>query len=249
MGLLQRIMRLVSIRTTKALNRVEDPRDTFDDAYERQLRLLADVRRGVADVATAGKRLELRSDEIRAELPKLDSVARQALDRGQEDMARLALTRQAELQAELDQAQDQARDLRARQRHLEQSEHGLAAKVSQFRTAKEQMKAQYTAAEAEVRIGEAITGASAEMADLGIALRRAQDRTQDLQARAAALHELGERGYGPSDSAEQLTEQLNRLRREDDVDQRLQQLRESSLHIGHKPATPGETARPDTAPS
>ena len=59
-----------------------------------------------------------------------------------------------------------------------------------FRTQKETIKATYTAAEAQTRIGEAVTGISEEMGDVGMAVQRAQDKTAQMQARAGAIDEL-----------------------------------------------------------
>ena len=56
------------------------------------------------------------------------------------------------------------------------------------------IKAQYGAAEAQVRIGEAATGLSEELADVGLAVERAQNRTEEMRARAGAIDELIENG-------------------------------------------------------
>jgi phage shock protein A len=84
----------------------------------------------------------------------------------------------------------QREQLQSEQDKLVLAEQRLTAKLEAFRTQKETIKAQYTAAEAQVRIGEAVSGVSEEMADMGLSIERAQDRTATLQARAGALDEL-----------------------------------------------------------
>jgi len=70
------------------------------------------------------------------------------------------------------------------------AEARLSAKVEAFRTRKEVIKATYSAAEAQVRIGEAISGISEELTDIGVAIDRAENKTAQLQARASAIDEL-----------------------------------------------------------
>ena len=74
------------------------------------------------------------------------------------------------------------------------AESRLATKVESFRTKKETIKAQYSAADAQVKITESVTGISEEMADVGMAVQRAEEKTENMKARSAALDELLESG-------------------------------------------------------
>jgi phage shock protein A len=189
-GLMSRTSNAVKAWWSKLLDRAEDPSVTLDYSYEKQLEMLQNVKKGVADVVTAKKRLELQTEKLEQELPKLDQQARQALAAGREDLARAALERKAVAQQQLQGLDNQVEGLEAQQEKLVESEKRLSAKVEAFRSQKEVIKAQYSAAEAQVRIGEAATGIGEEMADTGLAIQRAQDKTEDLQARAAAVDEL-----------------------------------------------------------
>ncbi|WP_269857106.1 PspA/IM30 family protein [Streptomyces sp. RPT161] len=186
----RRITALFRTKANKLLDRAEDPREMLDYSYEKQLELLQNVRRGVADVATSRKRVELQMTQLRQSDEKLWGQAQQALAVGREDLAREALTRRAALATQLEDLQGQEASLQAEEEKLTLASQRLQTKVDAFRTRKETIKASYTAAEAETRIGEAVTGISEEMGDLGIAMRRAQDKTEQLQARAGALDEL-----------------------------------------------------------
>src|ERR671922_983002 len=190
MGLMSRTSNVIKAWWSKLLNRAEDPSVTLDYSYERQREMLQKVKKGIADVVTAKKRLELQTQKLEVELPKLDEQARAALGAGREDLARAALERKAFAQQQLQGLDQQIAGLEQQQEKLSESEKRLAAKVESFRTQKETIKAQYSAAEAQVRIGEAATGIGEGMADTGLAIERARDKTEQMQARAGAIDEL-----------------------------------------------------------
>src|SRR5580658_10508839 len=114
----------------------------------------------------------------------------QALAAGREDLAREALIRRAAATSQISDLQGQQASLQAEEDKLTLASQRLEAKVAAFRTRKETIKATYTAAEAQTRIGEAVSGISEEMGDVGMAMQRAQDKTEQMQARAGALDEL-----------------------------------------------------------
>src|SRR4051812_4611593 len=189
-GLMSRTASVVQAWYAKLLNRAEDPSVTLDYSYEKQREMLQNVKRGVADVVTAKKRLELQTQKLEQEVEKLETQARQALAAGREDLARQALERKALAQQQLQQLDRQTADLESQQEKLIASEKTLSAKVESFRSEKEVIKAQYSAAEAQVRIGEAASGIGEQMADTGLAIERAREKTEQMQARAGAIEEL-----------------------------------------------------------
>ena len=193
-GLIGRLTAVVKAWVSKLIGQAEDPSVTLDYSYERQLELLQNVKRGVADVVTAKKRLQLQSDKLEQGVVKLETQARQALGSGREDLARMALERKAYAQQQLQGLDQQVTSLEQQQQKLVTNEQRLSAKIEAFRSQKEVIKAEYSAADAQVRIGEAATGIGEEMADVGRAIERARDRTEQLQARAAAIDELVETG-------------------------------------------------------
>src|SRR5206468_11844218 len=189
-GLIQRTMTISKARYSKRLNRAERPSETLDYSYERQLELLQNVQRGVADVVTAKKRLQLQTQQLEQNVVKRDTQARQALGAGREDLARQALERKSGLQQQLQDLDTQVTQLQDQQEKLVANEKQLEARIEQFRSQKEVIKAQYSAAEAQVRIGEAATGIGREMDHPGLAIQRAKDKTEQMQARASAIDEL-----------------------------------------------------------
>jgi len=189
-GLMGRASVVVKSKFSKLLDRAEDPGETLDYSYQKQLELLQNVKRGVADVVTARKRIEMQQAQLEQSLVKLESQARDALGANREDLARQALERKAAIQQQLQGLDAQVQQLQGQQEKLVASEKQLSAKVEAFRSQKEVIKAQYSAAEAQVRIGEAATGIGEQMADTGLAIQRAKDKTESMQARANAIEEL-----------------------------------------------------------
>ena len=190
MGMWQRVSLIFKSKANKVLDRAEDPRETLDYSYQRQLELLSKVRRGVADVATSRKRVELQVAQLEQQSAKFTDQAEKALRMDREDLAREALTRKSGLQGQINDLKAQHAQLQGEEEKLTLAQQRLQAKVEAFRTRKETIKATYTAAEAQTRINEAMAGLGDEMGDVGAAIARAEDKTAQMQARAGAIDEL-----------------------------------------------------------
>lgn len=186
----QRVADLFRVKANKALDRAEDPREVLDYSYEQQLEMLQKVRRGLADVATSRKRVGLQADQLRQSADKLGDQAQQALAAGREDLAREALTRRTAAASQVDGLEEQQTSLRAEEEKLTVAAERLQQQVDSFRTRKETIKARYTSAEAQTRVTESVSGIGDELGDVGYAVQRAQDKTEQMQARAGALDEL-----------------------------------------------------------
>jgi phage shock protein A len=227
MGLLSRTGEIIRAKFNALLNRAENPSETLDYSYEKQLTSLQNVKRGVADVVTAKKRLELQTQQLEQNIVKLDTQARQAVAAGREDLARQALERKSAIQQQLQDLDTQVKQLADQQQKLVDSQKQLEAKVEQFRSQKEVIKAQYSAAEAQVRIGEAATGIGRDMDNTGLAIQRAKDKTEQMQARASAIDELvssGDLEELGSDKT-QLDRELGQLASQQQVDEELEQMK------------------------
>ena len=227
MSVMKRVSLIFKSKANKALDRMEDPRETLDYSYQRQLEMLQKVRRGVADVATSRKRIELQMNQINQTSTKLEKQAKDALAAGREDLAREALTRRSSAQGQLTDLQAQYAQLQGEEEKLTLASQRLQTKVDTFRTRKETIKATYTAAEAQTRINEAFSGISEEMGDVGMAIQRAEDKTATMQARAGAIDDLLASGAledlsGPRDD---IQAELDRMGGGTDVELELQRLR------------------------
>lgn len=248
MSVMKRLKMIFSAKASKALDRAEDPRETLDYSYQRQLEMLQKVRRGVADVATSRKRLELQMQQLQQQSDKLESQSRKALAAGREDLAREALTRRSGVQQQQQDLVGQHAALQGEEEKLTLAAQRLQAKVDAFRTRKETIKATYTAAEAQTKIGEAFSGISEEMGDVGLAVQRAEDKTQALQARAGAIDELLASGALDDVSGtakDDITAELDRMSSEGDVELELARLK-GELGSGSEPEAIEGAAAPES---
>jgi phage shock protein A len=211
---------VIKSKVSRLLDRAEDPGETLDYGYQKQVELLQNVKKGIADVVTSKKRLQMQTEKLQQNVVKLDTQARQALAQGREDLARMALERKNVAQTELQSLDQQIAQLEQQQQQLTENEQKLRVKIEAFRTKKEVIKAQYSAAEAQVRISEAANGVGEQMADLGLAIQRAQDKTENMRARAGAVEEL--EAAGTFDDLTQLGEG------QDDIERQLAELSSGS---------------------
>ena len=240
-GMSGRLSTVVKAKISKLLDRAEDPAETLEYSYQKQQELLQNVKKGIADVVTSKKRLQLQSDKLQQQVVKLDNQARQALAAGNEELARAALERKQLAQSELQSLDPQVAELERQQEQLTENEKKLRAKIEAFRTKKEVVKAQYSAAEAQVKISEAATGVGEEMADVGLAMQRALDKTENMRARAAAVEELEAAGTFEDltqlgSGGDDIDRQLAQLTSETGVDDELQKMKAELGSGGEAPA-------------
>lgn len=231
MSLMKRISLIFRSKANTALDKAEDPRETLDYSYQRQLELLSKVRRGVADVATSRKRVELQVNQLEQQAAKLQGQAEKAIEAGREDLAREALTRKSGLTSQIEALKQQRSQLQGEEEKLVLAQQRLQVKVEAFRTRKETIKATYTAAEAQTRINEAVSGIGEEMGDVGLAIQRAEDKTAQMQARAGAIDELIASGalddVTAVNSGDDIARELDALSSGSDVEAELARLKAS----------------------
>jgi phage shock protein A len=228
MSVLKRMSDVIQQKLNAMLSRAEDPNEALDFAYQKQLEALQQVRRNVADVLTAEKRLELQAAQLRQSVDKLNGQAQQALQQGREDLARLALTRAQTATQQIGGLDQQIAQLKEQEQKLEIMAQKLQAKVEAFRTQKETIKAQYSAAQASTKIGEAVTGLSEQMADVAVMVDRAQEKTSQMQARAQAIDQLVDSGVLDqigAGSADDIQRQLDTGTASVNVEQQLAQMK------------------------
>src|SRR5665213_1502225 len=180
MGAFQRFLHIFRAKTNKLLDKVEDPRDTLDLSYEKQLENIQKMRRSIAEVATAKKRIEIQASQLQQQASKLQEQARMALGQNREDLAR-----------------------------------------------EETLKATYTAAQAQSRIGEAVAGISGSMNDAGATMQRAEEKISQMQARAGAIDELLASGAltDLGSSTDDIQAKLNKVSATSEVDRELAALK------------------------
>ncbi len=231
MGILNRFLLIFKAKANSTANRMEDPRETLDLAYQKQLTALQKMRTGLADVATSEKRLELQQKEMLANREKFEEMAKRALEQGREDLAVSMLTRGEMARQQLSSLADQIASLARQREQLEHAGARMQAQVEQLRSQKETLKAQYSASQAALQAGETMTGLSREMGDVVQMLDRAQEKMLQTQARAEAINELMDSGAlarlapGGAGGSDPVEAQIVALEGASAVDTRLSQLK------------------------
>lgn len=190
MGLFGRFLNILGAKFSKLLGRAERPDELLDYSYEQMQEQLVEVKRGVANVVTAKKRIEIQANGVRDNVLKLETQAREAMSANREDLAQQAVERKVFAQQQLQNLDAQVEKLQTQQEGLINSQQNLETKIENFRSTKEVIKARYSAAKAQVQIGEAATGIGRGFNNAGMAIGRAQEQTENLEARAGALEEL-----------------------------------------------------------
>jgi phage shock protein A len=252
MGIFQRAHDIAQAKTNKALDAAEKPDEMLDLSYEKMLEQITQVRRALVDIAGSRKRLELQEEQFEHSRDHLQDQAKQALASGKEDLAREALNRKATAQQQIDQMEPQRQQLAEEETKLTQTLDVLQKRVNDFRTQKETLKAQYTAAKAVTQVDESSAGISKSVSDSGAALQRAQDKISTMQARSGALDELLESGVledvgGGSDD---IQKELDQVGKDSQVDQELAALKAQVGSGAPEPeALEAPTEKEESAPS
>lgn len=229
MGLMGRVSTIFKSKVNTVLDKAEDPRETLEYSYQKQVEQLQNIRRGIAEVVTSKKRLELQMTRLQQSVTQQDDNARDAVRANRDDLAQEALTRKQGLESQVTALQAQIEDLAREEARLTDLQHKLQTKVESFRTQKEVIKAQYSAAQAQVKIGEAYTGLGEDMADVNMALQRATDKTEGMKARAAAIDSLADNPAFQNDalpsSGDSIRDELNKLQASSGVSDELAKLK------------------------
>jgi phage shock protein A len=227
MSLFQRAHDIVAAKTSKALDAAEKPDEMLDFSYNQMLDQITRIRRALVDIAASRKQIELQETQLQHSVAHLNDQAKAALAAGREDLAREALSRKAAAQAQIDGMEEQHTQLAGEEEKLTPALAALQEKVNHFRTQKEVLKAQYTAASAMNSVNESAAGISTSVGDSGEALARAQDKIATMQARAGALDELLQSGVledvGGGD--DDIQKELDEVASASDVDSELAALK------------------------
>jgi phage shock protein A len=254
-GIFQRAHDIVQAKANKALDAAEKPDEMLDLSYEKMLEQLTQVRRALVDIAASKKRLELQEEQLQHSVDHLQDQAKQALQANREDLAKEALARKATAQQQIDEMEPQHQQLVDEEQKLTQTMNVLQKRVNDFRTQKETLKAEYTAAAAVSSVDESTAGISKSFKDSGQTLQRAQDKIATMQARSGALDELLESGVledvgGGSDD---IQKELDQVGKDAKVDDELAALK-AQLGTGNAqpdalaaaPASESEKAKPSS---
>jgi phage shock protein A len=234
MGLFSRLAAMAETRISMLIDGFENPGDVLDYSYRRQLELSQRVKKGIASVIVARKRLELQKATLEEEVSRLDRDAREAFAAGRENLAEIAVQRKVQRASQIADLDRQIESLSNEQDLLVDMNRRLETKIEAFCTEKETIKARFSAARAKVGIQEATTGLGKEMDYVGYAVRMAEEKTREMQARSEALDELVQCGaiddvLGGGDLVER---ELSKARNEQAVKAELEKIRAGKAGAG-----------------
>ena len=185
-----RFSTLIRQKVNTLLDKFEDPREALDYSFVKQLEMLNKLRKSLAEIITSRKRLEMQNAKLWDNIRLLDEQARKALDVEREDLTRLALERKNVNLIQIQGLDKQIGELKEEEGKMEEAEKRMSTKVEEFKSRKEIIKAQYSAAEAQVKTKESVTGISEEMADVGVFMDRAMEKTEKMRAKSQAVDDM-----------------------------------------------------------
>jgi phage shock protein A len=181
LGFANRLSSFVRQKTYYLIDKFENPVENLDYSFEKHKESITNLRRDIAEVISARRHLQIQRDKLLEITQVLDHQARRAIEYDKESLARQKLDKQIDsLDAEKDK--------------LQQIEKSLTAKVDEIKARIAIIKAQYSAAESEVRIKESITGVLNEVSDLRVALKKAEDKLEKMKAKSVALDQMIDSG-------------------------------------------------------
>jgi len=250
MSVFQRAHDIIQAKTNKALDAAEKPDEMLDLSYEKMLEQITQVRRALVDIAASKKQIELQETQLQHTVDHLNDQAKAALGVGKEDLAKEALSRKATAQSQIDAMEPQEQQLGEEEEKLTHTLAALQERVNAFRTQKETLKAQYTAAKAVSSVDESAAGISKSFGDSGAALSRAQDKIANMQAHAGALDELLESGVleDVGGGTDDIQKQLDEVGQAAGVDQELAAMKAELAASGPVAAVgPGAPASPSSS--
>jgi phage shock protein A len=236
MRIVNRLKTVLAKGASVALAPAPDPRVTHQTTHQKQRALLNQVVKASQDVTAAKLRLQATAQAVRQKLPAMEAQARQELRSGHEAMARLALQRRQVVAHELETLERQLAEVEREEAALAVIEQRLSGQIEAFTARQEVIRARYSAAEAQVRISEALTGVSQDFADLTAALHRAEQTTEDMQARANAIDRLVQEGdiesIGFAAGSDPLDARFQALGADEDVERSLNALKDGVKELG-----------------
>lgn len=225
MSILNRVSIMFRAKVMGVVDRAEDPRETLSYACERQVELLADVRRSLVEVTASKHQLAAHIQRLEQRLPQLDDQAARAVTASREDLARQALERRHLADRQLIDLRRQLEEVSGEEQKLRVAERRFASAVEAFRARRDLLSARYTAAEAQYEAQRSLAGLSGELTDLGAGIHRAEEKIERMQARATAIDQLLSSGALENLSGDHIEEELRRQSDQQEINERLEELK------------------------
>lgn len=190
----KRTATIVMSKINKLLGKIEDPTEELEYSYRKQKDLLIDVKRNLTEVGTSKKQLIAQKSRLENDLPNYDRQAKQCMEKGDENLAKIALHNKVQTMKIINSLDKQITEVTIEEAKLIEASKVLESKIDQLKLEKEALKAQYNAAKASVKINRSLSGLGSEVGNTGQAIEKAKDKTQQMKAESSAIEELTNAG-------------------------------------------------------
>ncbi len=232
MGLLDRIGMVARSNLNALVTAAEDPEKILEQTIIDMQEDLVQLRQAVAQAMAAMKRQEQQYKQAENQVNEWERRAMLALQKGDENLAREALSRKkthAETLATLKPGYDQTV---AQVNQLKKSLTILESKIAEAKTKKEMLKSRIQAAKAQENLNNMMGKINTNSA--AAAFERMEERVMMAEAKASATSELG---------MDNLESQFAMLESSSDVDDELMAMK-ARLFSGNSPSTPALNPSP-----
>lgn len=228
MGLLVRLKQLFEAKVDKSLDHLENPGEMLDYSLHKMEESLRSISQNAVQLTAAKKRIEMQRDELLQTAANYQQHAEKALELGQEDLAREALNRKLEAEARIQALDHQLAEMDHQLTSTVHSQEELKRKISSFRSKKEELKAVYTASQAQLKVKEIMTSIGSDSEEVGRTIERAESRILDMQARVKAIDDLTDQGViseAFDSKTDDIERKLDNLSKNSKVEEELTRLR------------------------
>ncbi len=214
MGILDRVATLVRANINDLIDRAEDPEKVIKQLLADMNSQLLQVKTQVAAAIADEKQLFQRYQDNQTQATEWQRKAELAVEKGQDDLAREALSRRNAFQQTADGFKAQYDEQSKQVATLKDALSQLEAKITEAETKKDLLIARSRRAKAETQIRTTLAGLDASGALAGF--ERMEEKVNQQEARAAALGEL---------DRDTLEDRFKLLETETEVDQQLAELK------------------------
>lgn len=228
MGIVNRLGTVIVSKLSKIVEGMEDPREILDYSYEEQLMMLKAVKRGIVDVSASKQSLMSQRTKLNNKVDQLEVQAKNAVKIERDDLATTALEKKEVLKLQVVDLDIGIEQLQREEDALIKTEQDIETKLELFKSKKEVLKAQYSAAESLSKVNESVAGISGNMTDIGSSVERIQDKTDEMRSKATAIEDLMEKGVLSNvvgETRDKIDVELNKVQIESNVRDELVRLK------------------------
>jgi phage shock protein A len=227
MGILARLRAIFLARVNEATEALEDPRSSLNYSLHRLEDNQRAINNSLVEVLAAKKNMHAQRSQLEGNLNRLDDQALTAVQAGRDDLARKALERKQDLMLRLPDLERNIELLEVQVDYLRQGQVELERKTNQLRMKKEELQSMYQASQAQLRVREALSGISADLADVGTTIQRIEERIQAMRSRTEAIDYLVAQGALPDilNTGDDIDRQLLEVNRTQRIEEELARMK------------------------